>query len=86
MVTYTGSTEADRLESAIYYDRIKGLIERMQRTGFVVTSGEVEALQFCIDVLVIPDEPEPQTPPQPVQQTQEPTSSPKRGRQLRPIE
>ena len=49
---YRGRTEEDRLEAAIFYDRIRNMIERMQRTGFPLTTGDVEALNFCIDVLV----------------------------------
>lgn len=53
MLQYRGRLEEDRLEAAIYYDRIRGMIERMQRTGFPLTTGDVEALNFCIDVLVV---------------------------------
>ncbi|HOS83068.1 MAG TPA: hypothetical protein PK445_10130 [Methanolinea sp.] len=83
MATYIGSTETERLESAIHYDRLIGLIERMQRSGFVVTSGEVETIQYVMSKFVIPEEPEPPTQPQSATQ-QEPAQ--KRGRQLRPIE
>ncbi len=50
---YRGRTEDDRLEAAIFYDRIRNMIERMQRTGFPLTNGDIEALNFCVDVLVV---------------------------------
>jgi len=51
-IQYRGLTEEDRLEAAIFHDRIRNMIERMQRAGFPLTNGDVEALSFCIDVLV----------------------------------
>jgi hypothetical protein len=94
---YRGRTEDERLEAAIYYDRIKNMIERMQRTGFPLTTGDVEALQFCIDVLIVaPAAPVQEAPAPRVQQQQPPApdqegeplpavGAPRAGRRIRDV-
>ena len=87
MVTYVGSSEQDRIEAALHYDRITNLIERLQRMGFAITAKEIESFQFCIDVLTIPDqepEPVPAVTPAP---TPAPAHAPQeRTRRIRPVE
>lgn len=83
---YRGKTEEDRREAAIYYDRIRGMIERMQRTGFPLTSGDIEALNFCIDVLIV--SPPPQGTPTAQSQEQPESESPmveRPGRRIRQV-
>jgi len=87
---YRGRTEAERLEAAIYYDRINGMIERMQRTGFPLTSGDIEALKFCVDVLVIVPQETAQAPasqgsPAQVDDIQEPVPRARTGARLRDV-
>lgn len=91
---YRGRTEDDRLEAAIFYDRIRNMIERMQRTGFPLTTGDIEALNFCVDVLVVTpaavQEPATQAPraapPAPVQELEpEPAPTDRPGRRIRQV-
>lgn len=48
---FRGSTEAERIENARYYDRIMNFIERAAPV-IGITEPEKDALQYCVDVLI----------------------------------